>query len=121
MTAVPERESALGDAVDQRTPRLTIGEVLAVLRDDFPDVTISKIRYLESEDLVHPERTPSGYRKFSRDDVGRLRFVLAQQRDNYLPLRVIKDLLEEDPDRARALIELGDRLLADERPARLVP
>jgi len=91
---VPERDSALGDAADQRTPRLTIGEVLAVLRDDFPDVTISKIRYLESEDLVHPQRTPSGYRKFSRADVGRLRYVLAAQRDQYLPLRVIKEHLE---------------------------
>src|SRR5688572_4586107 len=85
---------ALGDAADQRTPRLTIGEVLAVLRDDFPDVTISKIRYLESEDLVHPQRTPSGYRKFSRADVSRLRYVLAAQRDQYLPLRVIKEHLE---------------------------
>ena len=94
MTAVPERDSALGDAVDQRTPRLTIGEVLAVLRDDFPDVTISKIRYLESEDLVHPQRTPSGYRKFSRADVSRLRYVLTAQRDHYLPLRVIKEHLE---------------------------
>jgi DNA-binding transcriptional MerR regulator len=94
VTAVPERESALGDAVDQRTPRLTIGEVLAVLRDDFPDVTISKIRYLESEDLVHPQRTPSGYRKFSRADVSRLRYVLTAQRDHYLPLRVIKEHLE---------------------------
>ena len=94
MTAVPERESALGDAVDQHTPRLTIGEVLAVLRDDFPDVTISKIRYLESEDLVHPQRTPSGYRKFSRADVSRLRYVLTAQRDHYLPLRVIKEHLE---------------------------
>jgi DNA-binding transcriptional MerR regulator len=94
VTAVPERDSALGDAVDQRTPRLTIGEVLAVLRDDFPDVTISKIRYLESEDLVHPQRTPSGYRKFSRADVSRLRYVLAAQRDQYLPLRVIKEHLE---------------------------
>jgi DNA-binding transcriptional MerR regulator len=92
--SVPERERALGDAADQRTPRLTIGEVLAVLRDDFPDVTISKIRYLESEDLVHPERTPSGYRKFSRADVSRLRYVLAAQRDQYLPLRVIKEHLE---------------------------
>jgi DNA-binding transcriptional MerR regulator len=92
--SVPERESALGDAADQRTPRLTIGEVLAVLRDDFPDVTISKIRYLESEDLVHPQRTPSGYRKFSRADVSRLRYVLAAQRDQYLPLRVIKEHLE---------------------------
>jgi len=94
VTAVPERTSALGDAADQRTPRLTIGEVLAVLRDDFPDVTISKIRYLESEDLVHPQRTPSGYRKFSRADVSRLRYVLAAQRDQYLPLRVIKDHLD---------------------------
>ena len=91
---VPERERALGDAADQRTPRLTIGEVLAVLRDDFPDVTISKIRYLESEDLVHPQRTPSGYRKFSGSDVSRLRYVLAAQRDQYLPLRVIKEHLE---------------------------
>jgi DNA-binding transcriptional MerR regulator len=92
--SVPGRERALGDADDQRTPRLTIGEVLAVLRDDFPDVTISKIRYLESEDLVHPQRTPSGYRKFSRADVSRLRYVLAAQRDQYLPLRVIKEHLE---------------------------
>jgi DNA-binding transcriptional MerR regulator len=91
---VPERERALGDAADQRTPRLTIGEVLAVLRDDFPDVTISKIRYLETEDLVHPQRTPSGYRKFSGADVSRLRYVLAAQRDQYLPLRVIKEHLE---------------------------
>ena len=92
--SVPEREVALGDAADQHTPRLTIGEVLAVLRDDFPDVTISKIRYLESEDLVHPQRTPSGYRKFSRADVSRLRYVLAAQRDQYLPLKVIKEHLE---------------------------
>jgi DNA-binding transcriptional MerR regulator len=94
VTAVPERESALGDAVDQHTPRLTIGEVLAVLRDDFPDVTISKIRYLETEDLVHPQRTPSGYRKFSAADVSRLRYVLTAQRDHYLPLRVIKEQLD---------------------------
>ena len=93
VTAVPQRETALGDAADQHTPRLTIGEVLAVLRDDFPDVTISKIRYLESEDLVHPERTASGYRKFSRADVSRLRYVLAAQRDQYLPLKVIKEHL----------------------------
>ncbi len=91
---MPEpRTSALGNAVDQHTARLSIGEVLAVLRDDFPDVTISKIRYLESEDLVHPQRTPSGYRKFSSADVARLRYVLAAQRDHYLPLRVIKDHL----------------------------
>jgi DNA-binding transcriptional MerR regulator len=91
---VPERGNAIGTAADQHTPRLSIGEVLAVLRDDFPDVTISKIRYLESEDLVHPQRTPSGYRKFSSADVARLRYVLAAQRDHYLPLRVIKEHLE---------------------------
>ena len=73
---------------------LSIGEVLTQLRPDFPDVTISKIRFLESEGLVQPERTPSGYRKFTRDDVGRLRYVLAAQRDQYLPLRVIKAHLE---------------------------
>jgi DNA-binding transcriptional MerR regulator len=95
LTAVPEpRESVLGDAAGQHTPRLTIGEVLAVLRDDFPDVTISKIRYLESEDLVHPQRTPSGYRKFSTADVSRLRYVLTAQRDHYLPLKVIKEQLD---------------------------
>ena len=91
---MPERDRALGEAADQHAPRLTIGEVLAVLRDDFPDVTISKIRYLESESLVHPNRTPSGYRKFSRADVTRLRYVLTAQRDHYLPLRVIKDQLD---------------------------
>lgn len=73
---------------------LSIGEVLAQLRPEFPDVTISKIRFLESEGLIHPERTPSGYRKFSRSDVARLQYVLAQQRDHYLPLRVIKDNLD---------------------------
>src|SRR3712207_6956910 len=72
------------DADDPHDPRLTIGEVLTVLREDFPDVSISKIRYLESEDLVHPQRTPSGYRKFSSADVARLRYVLAAQRDQYL-------------------------------------
>ena len=71
-----------------------IGDVLAVLRPDFPDVTISKIRFLESEGLVQPERTSSGYRKFSHADVERLRYVLACQRDQYLPLKVIRDHLE---------------------------
>jgi DNA-binding transcriptional MerR regulator len=73
---------------------MNIGEVLGQLRPEFPDVTISKIRFLESEGLIEPERTSSGYRKFSRDDVARLRYVLAAQRDRYLPLRVIKDHLE---------------------------
>lgn len=73
---------------------MSIGEVLGQLRPDFPDVTISKIRFLEEEGLIKPERTSSGYRKFSREDVGRLRYVLSAQRDNYLPLRVIKEHLD---------------------------
>src|SRR3954449_610086 len=73
---------------------MSIGEVLSQLRTEFPDVTISKIRFLEAEGLIEPERTASGYRKFSRDDVSRLRYVLSAQRDNYLPLRVIKAHLE---------------------------
>lgn len=73
---------------------LSIGEVLSQLRADFPDITISKIRFLEDQGLVQPDRTPSGYRKFSASDVSRLRYVLSQQRDHYLPLRVIKDQLE---------------------------
>ena len=73
---------------------LSIGEVLGQLRPDFADVTISKIRFLEAEGLIEPDRTASGYRKFSRDDVARLRYVLAAQRDQYLPLRVIKEHLE---------------------------
>jgi DNA-binding transcriptional MerR regulator len=73
---------------------LTIGDVLAHLKAEFPDLTISKIRFLEQEGLVRPERTPSGYRKFSPADVSRLAYVLTQQRDHYLPLRVIKDQLQ---------------------------
>ncbi|AIJ23093.1 MerR family transcriptional regulator [Amycolatopsis methanolica 239] len=68
--------------------------MLAQLRPDFPDVTISKIRFLESEGLVRPGRTASGYRQFSAADVERLRFVLAAQRDHYLPLKVIKEQLD---------------------------
>jgi len=71
-----------------------IGDVLASLRPDFPDVTISKIRFLESEGLVTPQRTSSGYRKFSHADIERLRYVLACQRDQYLPLKVIRDHLD---------------------------
>jgi DNA-binding transcriptional MerR regulator len=73
---------------------LTIGDVLAHLKVEFPDLTISKIRFLEDQGLVQPERTPSGYRKFSAGDMSRLRYVLSQQRDHYLPLRVIKDQLD---------------------------
>ncbi len=74
---------------------LSIGDVLTLLRQEFPDVTISKIRFLESQGLVNPERTPSGYRKFYDADVDRLRWVLRQQREHFLPLKVIKDRLDE--------------------------
>jgi len=73
---------------------LSIGEVLSKLRSDFPDITISKIRFLESEGLIEPQRTPSGYRKFTAVDLDRLRYVLLAQRDQYLPLRVIKENLD---------------------------
>ncbi len=72
----------------------TIGEVLNLLKDDFEEITISKIRFLESEGLVYPDRTESGYRKFTDDDVDRLRFILTAQRDHYLPLKVIREQLE---------------------------
>ncbi|WP_176738680.1 MerR family transcriptional regulator [Micromonospora pallida] len=74
---------------------MSIGEVLAQLRVEFPDTTISKLRFLEAEGLVEPQRTPAGYRKYSWDDVARLRFVLTAQRDQYLPLRVIREQLAE--------------------------
>lgn len=80
----------------------TIGEVLNQLKPDFEDLTISKIRFLESEGLIQPERTDSGYRKFSDDDVERLRFVLTAQRDHYLPLKVIRSQLER--------LDAGERL-----------
>ncbi len=79
---------------DTQTSYLSIGEVLGLLLEEFPDVTISKIRFLESQGLISPERTSSGYRKFYDDDVELLRVILTEQRLNYLPLRVIKDRLE---------------------------
>ncbi|MGH3423468.1 MAG: transcriptional regulator FtsR [Nocardioidaceae bacterium] len=74
---------------------MSIGNVLAELREEFPDISISKIRYLETEGLVEPERTPAGYRKFSRSDVDRLRYVLTLQRDKFWPLRVIRQKLDD--------------------------
>jgi DNA-binding transcriptional MerR regulator len=76
----------------------SIGEVLMTLKPEFPDVTISKIRFLESEGLIAPERTSSGYRKFYDHDVDRLRMILKLQRDEYLPLRVIRERLDQGPD-----------------------
>ncbi len=76
-------------------PYFSIGEVLGLLLEEFPDVTISKIRFLETQGLIDPERTPSGYRKFYDGDVERLRFILREQKENYLPLRVIKERLDD--------------------------
>ena len=75
-------------------PYYSIGEVLGLLLEEFPDVTISKIRFLETQGLIDPERTPSGYRKFYDGDLERLRFILREQKDRYLPLRVIKERLD---------------------------
>ena len=72
---------------------LSIGEVLEAVRADFPDVSISKIRFLEAEGLIRPERTGSGYRKFYETDVNRLRYILQLQRDQFLPLKVIRERL----------------------------
>jgi DNA-binding transcriptional MerR regulator len=79
---------------DAGAAHLSIGEVLGLLLEEFPDVTISKIRFLESQGLIEPERTPSGYRKFFQDDVELLRLILREQREKFLPLRVIKDRID---------------------------
>jgi len=90
MADAQRRESA--------TTTLSIGEVLGILKKEFSDVSISKIRFLETEGLVTPARTPSGYRRFSSNDVERLRSVLTMQRDHYLPLKVIRENLEGASD-----------------------
>ncbi len=77
---------------------LSIGEVLALVQEDFPDVTISKIRFLESQGLIAPERTAAGYRKFYDSDIERLRWILRQQRDHFLPLKVIRKMLDQGVD-----------------------
>lgn len=94
----------------QQRDGLSIGAVLAQLRPEFPDVTISKIRFLESEGLVCPGRTPSGYRQFAPADVERLKFVLAAQRDHYLPLKVIKEQLDAADDGRWPGAQLAPRL-----------
>ncbi|CAA9371550.1 MAG: transcriptional regulator, MerR family, partial [uncultured Nocardioides sp.] len=86
--------STSGTTAGSRTARFNIGQVLDQLRPDFPGVTISKIRFLENEGLVKPERTPAGYRKFSGQDVERLRYILRMQRDHYLPHKVIREHLD---------------------------
>lgn len=79
---------------------LSIGEVLSMLKKDFPDVSISKIRFLETEGLITPSRTASGYRRFDTHDVARLRSILTLQRDQYLPLKIIKDQLDDNLEQA---------------------
>jgi DNA-binding transcriptional MerR regulator len=91
-------------------PHLSIGEVLSLLRSEFPEITISKIRFLESQGLIAPERTPSGYRKFYEADVERLRWILQQQKDHYLPLKVIREKLDDGPAATDAAVAFAERL-----------
>src|SRR5262245_32137482 len=109
----------MGGAMNAQPARslMTIGDVLGLLRPEFPDITISKIRFLESEGLVEPQRSPSGYRKFGPADVERLRYVLTAQRDHYMPLRVIRQQLEAR-DRGEPLPAPGTRRGASEAPQR---
>ena len=96
---------------------ISIGEVLTLLKREFPDVTISKIRFLEAEGLVSPERTSSGYRRFAQRDIDQLRAVLTLQRDQYLPLKVIRDSLNEglpDPEAAAKVPVAGTGLRPDD-------
>jgi DNA-binding transcriptional MerR regulator len=86
----------------------SIGEVLVSVKAEFPDITISKIRFLEAEGLIEPERTPSGYRKFYAQDVDRLKAILRMQRDEYLPLKVIKERLLKQEGEEGDGIEMAD-------------
>ena len=107
---------------------LSIGEVLQLLHDEFPDVTISKIRFLESQGLIDPERTPSGYRKFYDPDIDRLKFILREQKDSYLPLKVIKGRLDAGEGTGPVLRPLppaegtdGEGITGGEHPAPTEP
>lgn len=98
---------------------LNIGEVLGELSGDFPAISASKIRFLEEKGLVTPQRTAAGYRKYTTADVERLRFVLALQRDQYLPLKVIKDYLDaidrgERPESLPGGMSLAPRVVSDQ-------
>ncbi|KRE76834.1 MerR family transcriptional regulator [Arthrobacter sp. Soil763] len=110
---------------ERRGPQvLNIGEVLAQLSDDFPGMTASKIRFLEEKGLINPQRTPAGYRQYSEGDVERLRFVLALQRDQYLPLKVIKDYLDaidrgERPENLPPGVTVSPRAVSDQLAAEL--
>jgi DNA-binding transcriptional MerR regulator len=102
-------------------PYLSIGEVLALLRPEFADLTISKIRFLESQGLLDPERTPSGYRKFYEPDVERLRWILRQQREQYLPLKVIKGRLGGDDHEDGGAVAVADAAETSAEPAKSRP
>ncbi len=108
------------EAGDGGRPR-SIGEVLDLLKGEFPDITISKIRFLEGQGLLDIERTPSGYRKFHDDDVARLRWILRQQREHFLPLRVIRERLAhsggEVPSTPADVDLAGAEAEAEDRPA----
>jgi DNA-binding transcriptional MerR regulator len=96
----------------------SIGEVLVAVKTEFPDITISKIRFLEAEGLIEPERTPSGYRKFYAPDVDKLKSILRMQRDEYLPLKVIKErLLQQAAGEEVELDADGEPVEAPEVPA----
>jgi DNA-binding transcriptional MerR regulator len=84
----------------------SIGQVMAILHTEFPEISISKIRFLEAEGLITPQRAPSGYRRYSESDVERLRYVLSVQREHYLPLKVIREHLEQ-LDRGQPALSLG--------------
>lgn len=100
-------------------PLLSIGEVLAELLEEFPDVTISKIRFLENQGLIEPQRTPSGYRQFTEHEVERLRVILREQKAKFLPLRVIKDRLDDETsDISKELRLVSDGVIrSDTHPA----
>ncbi len=90
MSALPARDDR-----PQVAPLLNIGQVLAKMKPEFPDLTPSKVRFLEDERLLSPARTQSGYRKFSTEDLDRLRLILTLQRDQYLPLKIIRNYLSD--------------------------
>lgn len=109
-----------------REATMTIGAILSILKNEFPAVSISKLRFLEDRGLVSPRRTGSGYRKYSQGDLERLRYTLTQQRDHFLPLRVIRDNLAEldagrevAPVRAARVVALDGRLVAPVGGARI--
>ena len=95
-----------------REPSMKIGDVVAALKDEFPALSISKVRFLETEDLITPHRLGNGYRRYSKADMERLRFALTAQRDEYLPLSVIRERLAEMDEEASAPAPVAPRVVA---------